>query len=218
MRSVSCCSGTFWLEALLPASWHTELVLVSMLAIGWTPRDDAAEDMAARPGSGPPKSQLEWAARPLRPPVIDLTGAVDDEKHEFMEVYSPPRVAPVLHRRQPGAYLSIDIDTGYDLSRFDVRRTVVQLLQTHRPTFLMLSPPCTMFSKLQNCNRKRVDPACTWILPCYWLACSQRMAGSFASSTPPEHRAGSAQVCRHSWQQGRGRQSLTSAGSTSATP
>ena len=158
VRSVSCCSGTFWLEALLPASWHTELVLVSMLAIGWTPRDDAAEDMAARPAAGPPKSQLEWAARPLRPPVIDLTGAPDDEKHEFMEVYSPPRVAPVLHRRQPGAYLSIDIDTGYDLSRFDVRRTVVQLLQTHRPTFLMLSPPCTMFSKLQNCNRKRVDP------------------------------------------------------------
>ena len=94
-----------------------------------------------------------------RPPVIDLTQGRDEQKHDFMEVYSPPRVAPVLRRRFRRAYLSIDIETGYDLTRFDVRRSVVQLLQTHRPIFLMLSPPCTMFSKLQNCNIKRMDPS-----------------------------------------------------------
>lgn len=91
------------------------------------------------------------------PTLIDLT-AGDDDKHDFMEVYSPPRVAPVARRALLAASLSVDLTTGYDLAQFQVRRFVVQLVQTHRPTFLMLSPPCTMFSKLQNCNLKKMDP------------------------------------------------------------
>ena len=103
-----------------------------MLAIGprWLEGDEEAEtdDITAAAVHQAHRPKPEWARAPARPPMIDLTSAVDEEKHEFMEVYSPPRVAPVLRRRRHGAYLSIDIETGYDLSRFEVRRSVIQLL------------------------------------------------------------------------------------------
>ena len=77
-----------------------------------------------------------------------------------MEIFSPPRLAPEFMKR-PGDHLaqfSIDVLTGYDLSARDIQNYMLEMLQRRKPRAVMLSPPCTMFSKLQNLNRKKSDP------------------------------------------------------------
>ena len=74
-----------------------------------------------------------------------------------MEFFSPPRVAIPLRSRGYNARYSFDILTGYDFLQFEDRARALRLVETHEPFFLMLSPPCTMFSSMQNLNFGKMD-------------------------------------------------------------
>ena len=66
-----------------------------------------------------------------------------------MEVYSPPRVGLAVQAKKLTAQIAVDILTGFDLCDFVARRSVMDLLQKHKPLCLLVSPPCTMYSQLQ---------------------------------------------------------------------
>ena len=74
-------------------------------------------------------------------------------RHFFMEVYSPPRIAPELP--QGKTTTSIDIHAGWDLSKecSDPAinwEAVVAYQKKVRPKYLMTCPPCTAFSTLRR--------------------------------------------------------------------
>ena len=78
---------------------------------------------------------------------------------DITEVYSPERVAEACKRfgMIPGS--SMDIRTGFDFDRSEDRRRARDRVRSERPTLLVGSPPCTMFSLLQElakaCNRDK---------------------------------------------------------------
>lgn len=77
------------------------------------------------------------------PAVARLLSSVQD----FAEFYSPPRVLPAARSVGLSGALSLDIVNGWNFDLAPVRDasfTVLPLI-----TFLMLSPPCTIFSCLQ---------------------------------------------------------------------
>ena len=89
----------------------------------------------------------------------------DDEEEKppehFAEVYSVPRVSFAVRRRGLRASLAMDLKTGYDFLDFASRQRALAILASVCPLFLMISPPCTMFSALQICfkNFEKMDPA-----------------------------------------------------------
>ena len=56
----------------------------------------------------------------------------------------------------PGA--SIDLRTGWDLSNPQHRMMVIDMVNKERPLFIIGSPPCTKFSRLQNLNGRWRGP------------------------------------------------------------
>ncbi|CAK9020221.1 Copia protein [Durusdinium trenchii] len=71
------------------------------------------------------------------------------------EVFSPPRVAVVaeeLGHRSGGPY---DLQTGYDLSSSTDRMKCMKELRQADPDVLIICPPCSPFSLLQELNRGR---------------------------------------------------------------
>ncbi len=78
--------------------------------------------------------------------VLDDSG----EPHDFMEFYSPPRVVPKCLGLGLRAWYSFDVTSGHDFTKHCDRVVGFQLLREHKPTMIMLSPPCTMFSAIQR--------------------------------------------------------------------
>ena len=79
----------------------------------------------------------------------------DEVRHFFMEVYSPPRIAPKLP--QGNATTSIDIQTGWNLSQEcgdpEINwKAALAYQKKVRPMYLMTCPPCTAFSTLMYSN------------------------------------------------------------------
>ena len=79
------------------------------------------------------------------------------EKHcstsrKVTEVYSPPRTAPKAPQFALEAGSSIDLDTGWDLESPRMQKDLKALLAKEDPTLLILCPPCTAFTVLQNLN------------------------------------------------------------------
>ena len=99
--------------------------------------------------------------------VIDLDSSSMSESddglvltQDFLELFSPPRVN--IHCRELGmvADYSIDLLTGYDMTCFEVRAQVTELLRSGGIRFAMMSPPCTMYSQMQVCfkNFEKMNP------------------------------------------------------------
>eukprot|EP00438_Fugacium_kawagutii_P011007 Skav220594 [mRNA] locus=scaffold2744:89020:94746:+ [translate_table: standard] len=80
----------------------------------------------------------------------EVYGSLVDTEDAIVEIYSPPRVVAAATMRGLRASLSVDLDTGYDLSQPHVRQDVRRQLQQRRPRLLVTSPPCTKFSPMQN--------------------------------------------------------------------
>ena len=79
------------------------------------------------------------------------------------EVFSPPRVAAMaeeLGHRSGGSY---DLQTGYDLSSSVDRMKCMKELRQADPDVLIICPPCSPFSLLQELNRGRTSES-TWKL------------------------------------------------------
>jgi len=77
-------------------------------------------------------------------------GTVMKEVQHVAEFYSQPRVVPQARQRGMTAQLSWDILTGWNFLCKRVRSTSLQLLQLPSVLFLVLSPPCTVFSDIQR--------------------------------------------------------------------
>ena len=71
---------------------------------------------------------------------------------DVMEIFSPERVTQVCHEHnlEPGD--SIDLRTGYDLSKVSVQRQVEKKFDETEPELIICSPPCTKLSRLQQLN------------------------------------------------------------------
>ena len=77
----------------------------------------------------------------------------------LLEVWSPPRVAPEYRRLHQGCAISLDLTTGWDSSDLGDRKKLLDFVNLIQPHRIILSPPCTMFSTLQNANRGKVPSA-----------------------------------------------------------
>eukprot|EP00438_Fugacium_kawagutii_P017149 Skav211192 [mRNA] locus=scaffold2111:699:1640:- [translate_table: standard] len=75
-----------------------------------------------------------------------------------MEIYSPPRVLPMIDRCP--CPMSLDILTGWNLLDAKVKQAVIKMWETQEVKMLLLSPPCAIFSPLQVCfrNYEKMDP------------------------------------------------------------
>ena len=113
---------------------------------------------------GPSREQLlkeEWQI-PRRVPELwfasvprYLDGTLQDD---FAEVYSPPRILPHAVEIGLRGDLSADLTTGYNLLTHSSRLDLMMQVKARRPKVLMLSPPCTMMSGLQNLNWCKMLP------------------------------------------------------------
>ena len=81
---------------------------------------------------------------------------------DIMEIYSPERINQICVKfgLLPGS--SLDLTTGWDLSRRDDQEAAWQKMVDDEPGVLIGSPPCTRFSMLQNINFKRYEGDEDW--------------------------------------------------------
>ena len=77
----------------------------------------------------------------------------------LLEIFSPPRVAPVFERISGGTGVSVDVTTGWDANDFSDRAAIWTWMEQNVVEVLIASPPCTMFSTLMASNRPRMCPA-----------------------------------------------------------
>ena len=79
--------------------------------------------------------------------------------HAITELYSPPRIVPLAERCGLKAGYSLDLAVrgpdGHfgDFTRLGDRVKVWKLIARDRPCIIIGSPPCTLFSQLQNLSR-----------------------------------------------------------------
>ena len=72
---------------------------------------------------------------------------------DVTEIFSPERVASVCREfgLEPG--LSMDIKSGYDFDSKKDRDRCWEALERDKPTLVIGSPPCTLFSRLQELSK-----------------------------------------------------------------
>ena len=71
---------------------------------------------------------------------------------DITQVYSPKRVNEVAEkfRLKPGS--SLDLQNGWDFNRKADQRRACKKVMEEEPELIIGSPPCTMFSTLQELN------------------------------------------------------------------
>jgi len=87
-----------------------------------------------------------------------LAGVLDKDVKQakvVAEVFNPGRFIKdsPKHRLIPGQ--AFDLELGNDLLKLGARREVRRYVQDVKPGLVVISPPCTMFSIMQNMNQKR---------------------------------------------------------------
>lgn len=97
--------------------------------------------------------KMRQSARRLSKPTTTSTIA-------FAEVFSPPRVAPVV--KQLGlpvhAQSSFDLTGGWDVRKGADKAAFLEFQNKFKPRMLMCSPECKGHSIMMNINWKRMDP------------------------------------------------------------
>eukprot|EP00435_Cladocopium_sp_Y103_P056621 s837_g19.t1 len=88
--------------------------------------------------------------------VCAAQGVPESDRIRLMEVFSPPRFAPIVEAQGFKAK-SYDLKTGYDLSTSKDRRHVEDDLIQNRPDLLVLSPPCTHEGGWFNLNSSKME-------------------------------------------------------------
>ena len=74
---------------------------------------------------------------------------------DVTEVFSPPRVVQMAVRMGMIGGQSMDLKTGWDFSMRSDRKKAVEMILREDPWLVVGSPPCTMFSMLQNLNVRK---------------------------------------------------------------
>ena len=73
---------------------------------------------------------------------------------DVVEVYSPPRVSKTAEKHGLKAGEAMDLLTGWDFTLERHRRAAIDYVNRVKPLLIIGSPECTMFSSLQNLNKK----------------------------------------------------------------
>ena len=86
---------------------------------------------------------------------VHLQGEPADD---IMEIYSPPRVVPVAQEMSLRGGISADLGAGWDFNKEDHRVDFVIQVKARRPQVLVLTPACTLVSKMMNLNWGKLSP------------------------------------------------------------
>lgn len=93
-----------------------------------------------------PDMPMTFRSMMLEVPQSDVFSTPDS----FMEVFSPPRVMFEVVALGMKASRAMDLKTGWDLSKESVQKTALLDIRQRSPQVIGMSPPCTMFSKIQD--------------------------------------------------------------------
>jgi hypothetical protein len=83
---------------------------------------------------------------------VAVPAALPPAPADFLEVFSQPRIS--VHAARAGFHTIPSVDriilTGWNLAKVEDQMRCLRLIQATRPRYLMLSPPCTVFSVMQH--------------------------------------------------------------------
>jgi hypothetical protein len=88
----------------------------------------------------------------LRQHLLGLPPSTCPQYDHFMEIYSPPRVMPWIHKQGLRGQRSMDKMNGWDLCIKATVQAAFEELHNRKPYVIMLSPPCTAYSVMMNVN------------------------------------------------------------------
>eukprot|EP00959_Pyramimonas_sp_CCMP1952_P383236 8030390-Pyramimonas_sp.AAC.1 len=80
--------------------------------------------------------------RQLQSLVTDSKVSSDLKSRSFLEVFSPPRVAPLLEEAGLRTLGSLDLATGWDFRKNSDHDRAMGLVRTKKPWVIFLGPPC----------------------------------------------------------------------------
>ena len=88
---------------------------------------------------------------------------------DVTEIYSPARVNQLALKFGLAPGHSLDLTNGWNFAEPEARERAWKLIKQSKPYVVIGSPPCTMFSRLQelNCHMHREDP--NWLQEFEWL-------------------------------------------------
>ena len=116
-------------------------------------REDKGKDEPNKRGIGddeeePAESERSWKKKKLRwlKTIAKITEIVPISRVHVAEIYSPERVNKVAAERGMKVGLSMDLITGWNFDRKEDRELAERYIREYKPTFLIGSPMCTMFS------------------------------------------------------------------------
>ena len=81
---------------------------------------------------------------------VYLTGRLCGYLDHIGEVYSPPRVTSEAQRQNLKATIALDLTNGWDFRLKKHRQAALELIARKRPAVIILSPPCTTYSRLRQ--------------------------------------------------------------------
>ena len=116
-------------------------------------------------------------------------------RDHLWEIYSPPRIGPVLRALGGRCKRSVDLGNFWNLADPGSQHCLLSDVLAMRPYMLMMGPPCTMFSMLVFSNWLRMErserearlaEACTFADVTAWLADLQIQVGDYFAIENPE--------------------------------
>ena len=116
---------------------------------GWQKLQSEAFDCTSE---RPLKSQKE-----LRK-YADIMGLTTEQLKTVAEIYNPQRFKREAKKQRLIAGEAFDLSLGHDLLNGNMRDEVRKYISTVKPGLVIVSPPCTLFSLLQNLNMNRRNP------------------------------------------------------------
>ena len=103
------------------------------------------------------QANLEYAGTDTFADILAL-GATSEERGGFLEVYSPPRVAPLAPIKAGLPYEgSLDLRTGWDFDEPRHRAAAMDLVRKRKPLWVIGSPMCTWFSQLEALAHRHMN-------------------------------------------------------------
>ena len=121
---------------------------------GRAQRDSASEGMSPSAGDSASSQQVMNEIQENRQILAALLRGAD-----ITEVYSPERVVKACRGQNLVPGTSMDLTNGWDFTKKEDRDRAVVRVNQEKPNLLIGSPPCTLFSIIQNLNLEIRDDA-----------------------------------------------------------
>ena len=128
------------------------------------------EDARMDPKNAPKDYEYSLCKNPLENMCLNIQTTFyyresNPQKPDIAEVYSPPRISEEASKRGRKGGFALDLTVrrkdgkAWEFSKRSMRDEATKMVIGQQPFMLISSPPCTMFSILQNGNRGRFTKA-----------------------------------------------------------